>query len=417
MKTLRTLGLALLLVILAASVGALAQQDDALALPTFTQAALEWDNDGNLIGETVHDLEGQPALNARGYYRAQYEWDDRGNLLKEAYFGLNDEAVDIDAGYAWAEYLYYTDPTGAMHIACEDRYASDGSRAKMPGSYSYRRDTWDGVQILSTEYFDADGDLVRPTGGFAQVLYEAKLDKATYTVTKRYLDSDGMPLAGAEGGATVVTAYTSKANLAGSEEEQSVESYTLMTSQEIYSVSGNAALGAGRWHRQVNTYDEKANLLRTEYYDVDGEPILASGGYFAVEHSYDELDRVVETDYFGIDNKLIKLLGGYAKVTYEYYEGSTRVHYETYFGADGERTMTLDAISMAEYEYDDAPNAPWNYRITYYDTVDEYTMNKDGFARVEYKYRDYLTRDQDGHELWTLYLDQVVFEKDYGTDL
>ena len=140
MKTPRTLGLALLLVILAASAGALAQQDDALALPTFTQAVLEWDNDGNLIGETVLDLEGQPALNARGYYRAQYEWDDRGNLLREAYFGLNDEAVDIDAGYAWAEYVYYTDTKGATHIESEDRYASDGSRAKMPGSYSYRRD-------------------------------------------------------------------------------------------------------------------------------------------------------------------------------------------------------------------------------------------------------------------------------------
>ena len=40
---------------------------------------------GNIIKETSHDLNGKPALNARGFYQAEYSWDEYGNMLTEAY--------------------------------------------------------------------------------------------------------------------------------------------------------------------------------------------------------------------------------------------------------------------------------------------------------------------------------------------
>ena len=180
----------------------------ALAFPQITETDCTWDDNGNLILETAHDLSGQPALNARGFYRAEYTWDDDNNLLSEAYYGLNGEPVVSDRGYARAEYTYHLDEEGHPHISTENRWDADGNRADIPGSYSYRRDEWDGGRILSSEYFAADGSPVRPTGGFAKILYEYTNHETTYTQVKRYLDADGSPMTGTEGGARVISEFT-----------------------------------------------------------------------------------------------------------------------------------------------------------------------------------------------------------------
>ena len=73
-----------------------------------------------------------------------------------------------------AEYSYHTDSHGETHLLTEDRYDADRNRADIPGSYSYRRDTWEDDRLVSTAFYGADGQLTRPTGGFAQIVYEGK---------------------------------------------------------------------------------------------------------------------------------------------------------------------------------------------------------------------------------------------------
>ena len=196
----------LLLFTLLTAVPAGAEDEDApLSLPAFTETDCVWDQYGNLISETAHDLRGFPALNSRGFCRAEYMWDENGNMLSEAYFGLDGKPVTADSGYASAVYTYRQGSNGESYVLTEDRYAPDGSRADIPGGYSYRRDSWSGELIQSSEYFDAAGHLTRPIGGYAQVLYSLDMDEFTYTVTKRYLNADGTPLVGTEGGAVVVS--------------------------------------------------------------------------------------------------------------------------------------------------------------------------------------------------------------------
>ena len=145
-----------------------ADDDHGLSVPEFTETDCVWDENGRLISETARSLDGSPALNSRGFAQARYTWDERGNLLKEAFFGLNGEPVIADGGYAWAEYTYGQQSNGKSYVLTEDRYAADGGRAQIPGSYSFRRDAWEGDQILSSEYYDAAGALTQPTGGYAQ---------------------------------------------------------------------------------------------------------------------------------------------------------------------------------------------------------------------------------------------------------
>ncbi|MBR3019602.1 MAG: hypothetical protein IKH57_21405, partial [Clostridia bacterium] len=187
-----------------------AEEADTLALPQLVETICEWDDLGRLVTETAYDLEGRPALNARGFHRAEYVWGDKTNLLTETYRGLDGKLTDnTDLGYARAEYSYHRDNRGYYHVLTEDRYSASGQRASIPGGYSYRRDEWDESQILSTRYYDADGKLTRPTGGYAQILYEPVKSGYEVTVTKRYLDADGSLMTGPEGGAILVYVYTS----------------------------------------------------------------------------------------------------------------------------------------------------------------------------------------------------------------
>ena len=139
-----------------------------LGMPVFTETSCEWDENGSLIRETAADLNGNPAVNTRGFHRADYRYDQSGRLLSEHYYGLNGEPVDVKAGYAWVEFSY--DARG--HLLTEDRYASNGARAEIAGSFSYRRDEWDGDQQLSSAWYDSKGNLTRPVGGYGRIINE-----------------------------------------------------------------------------------------------------------------------------------------------------------------------------------------------------------------------------------------------------
>ncbi|MBR6849533.1 MAG: hypothetical protein IKM88_04775, partial [Lachnospiraceae bacterium] len=158
MKMQRWAGILLILMIAAVICFSAAEGKGTLDLPAVTETDCAWNDQGNLVRETTHDLNGDPALNNRGFHYAEYKWDQHSNLIMEAYYGLSGEPVVIDKGYARAEYTYFTDRNKESHVLTEDRYAADGSRAEIPGEYSYRRDTWKDNNLVSSEYFNASGE-------------------------------------------------------------------------------------------------------------------------------------------------------------------------------------------------------------------------------------------------------------------
>ena len=157
--------------------------DERLSFPEITETICDWDGEGNLISETAHDINGNPAINSRGFHKAVYTWDSYGNLLTETYFGLNGGMTVTDKGYARVEYTYLVDQNGDSHIISEDRYDANGKRADIPGEYSYRRDEWSNYDILSTKYFNAQGELTRPNGGYSQILYSVDISDGIKTIT------------------------------------------------------------------------------------------------------------------------------------------------------------------------------------------------------------------------------------------
>ena len=211
MKQFRRIIPVVLVLLLAASVisgaSAATTTPQSLRMPKYTQTDCVWDGNGNIISETAHTISGEPAVNNRGFYKAEYTWDKNGNPLTESYTGLNGEPVVADGGYAKAVFTYENNSKGVPHLVAEDRYDAEGNRAVIPGSYSYRRDIWDGDQIFSTTYYDAEGSVTQPTGGYARILYSLEEDENAVVITKRYEAADGTPILGAEGGAKVISIY------------------------------------------------------------------------------------------------------------------------------------------------------------------------------------------------------------------
>ena len=433
--------------ILCASVCAhAAEKRDPLAIPVFTETDCEW-KDGLLISETAHDPDGNPAVNSRGFHRAEYSYDDRGNLLSEEYFGLAGEPVNCAEGYAWRVLSYEGED---RHLLTEDRYAADGSRAEITGSYSFRRDVWKDGRIRSTEYFNAAGKPVQPTGGYARILYDVEEDENAVVITKRYLDAEDRPLTGTEGGSTVVYIYA-KGQLAASNatvdtmglgmklptdadrsksESSGIKDLPMymtgpdgsgqtendkkqrLLSTEIFGTDGSKALGSDHWHRRINSYDDRGNLIRTDYYGTDGSFIHSSNGYASMINTYDDQNRVTEIDYLDREGFPVKMINGYARVTYEYYSGN-RIHYIRYYGADGQRTMIANGYSMLEIEYD---GEDFDSRETYYDILDAYTMCNSGYARIEFLFNGHW-EEKDEDQRWVTNPEQIRQEKFFGTDL
>ena len=450
MKKTQQLKLLILAILAACIFAGTAGAADSLDLPVLTETKCEWDGDGRLIRETAYDLNGAPAVNTRGFHRAEYSWDPDGNLLSESYTGLNGEAVNADGGYARAEFTYGK-TSGGAHLLTEDRYGADGQRAAIPGSYSYRRDTYDGNQILATEYFDAEGNPARPVGGYAKILYNVQEDENARVITKTYYAADGSLLTGSEGGAKVIYTYalgltaavnarvdnmglgmllpsgergeflpaeapTSATGALYDDDEHGYgnDRKPMLVSTEIYGAEGEKVFGTRRYHREVRGYDERGNLTRIDYYDGEGELMISAAGFASMVNTYDDLNRVIQIDYLDREGNLVKMINGYARVTYEYHGGSEKVHYERFFGADGERTMISRGMSMIEYEYD---GGDWDYRETYYDILDGYTQANGGFARLEKKYDGEWVEDEDGNRTWVLNPDITKWEKYYGPDL
>ena len=324
----------------------------SLRLPAYTQTECEWDESGRLISETAHDVNGEPAINSRGFYKAEYTWDENNNPLTETFTGLNGEPVNADSGYAKAVFAYENNSKGIPHLVSEERYDANGNPASILGSYSSRRDIWENDQIISTSYYDADGNLTQPTGGYARILYTREEDENIIVITQQFEAADGTPLLGAEGGAKVISTYakglTAASNArvdsmglgmmletqAGGEGTPNAKPETsrgelfntvvrgedednqlMLLSTEIFGTDGSKTLGAKRWHKEIRSYDEQGNLIRTEFYSADGEPIISATGAASIENEYDELNRVIRIDYLDQENLLIKMLNGYARVT------------------------------------------------------------------------------------------------------
>ena len=64
MKRLKRFLLILVLLTALLAVNTAAAETAPLTLPVLTETDCQWDNAGNLIGETARTLDGQPALNA-----------------------------------------------------------------------------------------------------------------------------------------------------------------------------------------------------------------------------------------------------------------------------------------------------------------------------------------------------------------
>ncbi|MDO4418409.1 MAG: hypothetical protein Q4C02_09065, partial [Eubacteriales bacterium] len=449
--------------------------ENALPIPALTQTECTWDENGKVTGEVSRDLDGRPAMNARGFHEARYSYDSHGNLTLEEYFDTSGNVVATVDGYARAEYTYRTDGGGNSYVLTEDRYAADGTRADIPGGYSYRRDEWDGDQILSTSFYDAQDELTRPTGGYARITYDARQGKrGVLEITKTYYDADGSLLIGTEGGAVVVSEYTSESYpvsvhapsgedigaddmitgtargiVDGSQRRNTDETGGAGTegisgtqsgvggtegsmtggagisrtsgyvarkllSRKIYGTDKQKVLGANRWHDEENIYDSEGHRTRTDYLDADGDPILSSSGFASAAYTYDDKGRVTEIEYYDINGDLIKILAGYARATFEYYEDNGMLHYVRYYGADGERTMITDGYSMVGYAYN---GADYDLQVTFYDILDQYTMSKDGRARQETIFRADQKSKLDSYNTWMQSGEYILQDKYFGTDL
>lgn len=130
--------------------------DEVLCLDGYSTKKKVVDKNDMLIGEYYYDKLGQPINTIDGYFGVIYNYNELGQLHEITFVNINLEVQDSNKGYAVEKRQY------------------------------------DGGKIISRNFFDASGNSVLTSDGYATVKYE--YDSLGNLMCRRYLDETGVEL-------------------------------------------------------------------------------------------------------------------------------------------------------------------------------------------------------------------------------
>jgi len=165
-------------------------------------------------------IDGQPCLRKEGYAGWHSEYDDKDNEIRVAYFGIDGQPCVNDDGYAgW--HSEYDDKDNEIRVA----------------------------------YFGIDGQPCLNDDGYAG--YTSEYDDQGNGIRRTFFGRDGHPTA-----------------LGGDDPYDSWEkTWHANGKVAIWTWFYHLASGKNDCSKEVRTYDEEGNWIKTEYFDVNGNPI------------------------------------------------------------------------------------------------------------------------------------------------
>lgn len=130
--------------------------EEVLCLEGYSMKKKVIDNNDVLIGEYYYDRLGQPINTRDGYFGIVYNYNELGQLYEIRFVNINLEVQDSNKGYAVEKRQY------------------------------------DGGKLILRNFFDASGNPVFTSDGYAAVKYE--YDSLGNLICRRYLDETGVEL-------------------------------------------------------------------------------------------------------------------------------------------------------------------------------------------------------------------------------
>ena len=247
--------------------------------------------------------------------------------------------------------------------------------------------TYNGVNLMETNYLDAEGKLVNNTDGYATIKYEYKL-RAVIRIA--YFDAEGNAVSGPEGYSvqeikrgtkgleTDRYEYDPDGNLLihGTTEYVDIQKSNLIKSKSWYNAQNEPTAGPEGYAKVEYDYF-KRRKCRTAYYNADESLFINKKDGFAEREEVYKNGSISELVFRGEDGNLINGPQGYARVTYTYAQGGKET-LTMYYNADGSPFFTKNG-------YCGIKQIKENRRVvdeSYYSAEGVRGMCKDGYSRT-----------------------------------
>ena len=345
------------------------------------------------------DTEGNLVMGPEGFaHQTSQYWSKKQILTRN--LDENDELIRSDTLFAEHE-SFYKNTKLSSHTLIGDAYRdADGNLMIGPDGYARSEIVYDGTSIVSTSYYDTEGNLtLNTTLGYASTSFDYTYGRVS---RESWYGADGQLVPGPKGYAYVTTEYPSSA--------VSVRFY--------YNADGTPYLVDGDYFGVRTTLGNRNRVEGLAYYGPDGERTMISKGYSRMDTKYttrgqvtqrvyyDENDQKIDVEslgyatlineyyswrlqdsyYLDANGEPANCADGYHKVLYGY-DANRKVNAETYEDLGGNRVATVKGYSKISYDNDENGN---HLRITYLDPEDQPFVMEDGYDEIQYEYDETL---------------------------
>lgn len=239
-----------------------------------------YNNRNQEIEVRYYNVQGRLTIHKGHKYAIQRnEFDDRGNLVHQAYLGTDEKPIRCGQGWASSDMEY----DGLNRVVRQLFYDVDGKPSNpsvmVPeGICSY--DKWGNINYVASA--DGHGKLINnPNTGWC--IKRQVYDLRGNVIEESYFDSKDKPVNSKEVGCHQVKyAYTSAGD---------------RTELAYFNIDGSPSNGLYGYHREVDKYNDKRQLLTMAIYDAKGRATNGTVGFHRIDLTYNT-DGVAVTRKF-----------------------------------------------------------------------------------------------------------------------
>ena len=249
------------------------------------------------IKETYHGLEAERVLNTSGYSEVRRVFDEDKLCIEETYHGLEGELVIRNNGYAIIRRSYNEDGKTIR----EERYGTKEEPVAPDQVFAIGSEYNDRGQIIETDYYGDNGDLVQNGNNIAGIRYG--YDEMDNRFEDTYLGTDGKEAIASNGVCIIRRKYLFR---------RAVE-------ERYFDMKGDAVLCTDGYHGIDRIYDQNGNQVSWTYVDISGDAVNAeSSGIATVERGFDGARNVISERFLDAEGKPVQNTSGIASIQREF---------------------------------------------------------------------------------------------------
>lgn len=299
---------------------------------------VDYDDNGFVISETYHSVDGSPIGDDNKIYGRTYVRDEKGRPIEIHYIGIDGKPQSTKWGLGIKKFEYDENDNWvkAIYLTIDGKTAYDD----VDGVAIYNMEYDKYGNVINAYHMNGDGKPMLPKKHLISGVHYTYDDKGLLVQTD-FLDVDHR------------TMYVQSTGVAIFKNEYDENGYLI---KRTFCEPSGKIIESKRGHA-IEEYlnDKHGNQIETWYKNAKGELCEISGGFAGLKQEYDSVGNITKEVYYGIDKKPILAKEGCAGYSVMYNDKYLVSEY-TELGKDLRPAPDKNNVIRVRFEYDKRGN-------------------------------------------------------------